>query len=102
MKWAMENKISDGTGAENAITREQFATMLYRVAQSKGEGFSGSWYFPLSFDDAASISDWADEAMHWCVMKGILNGSNNKLNPTANASRAEVAAMLMRFLTLDK
>ena len=102
MKWAMENKISDGTGAENAITREQFATMLYRVAQSKGEGFSGSWYFPLSFDDAASISDWADEAMHWCVMKGILNGSNNKLNPTDNASRAEVAAMLMRFLTLDK
>lgn len=102
MKWAMENKISDGTGAENAITREQFATMLYRVAQSKGEGFTGSWYFPLSFDDAASISDWADEAMHWCVMKGILNGSNNKLNPTDNASRAEVAAMLMRFLTLDK
>ena len=102
MKWAMENKISDGTGAENAITREQFATMLYRVAQSKGEGFSGSWYFPLSFDDATSISDWADEAMHWCVMKGILNGSNNKLNPTDNASRAEVAAMLMRFLTLDK
>ena len=102
MKWAMENKISDGTGAENAITREQFATMLYRVAQSKGEGFFGSWYFPLSFDDAASISDWADEAMHWCVMKGILNGSNNKLNPTDNASRAEVAAMLMRFLTLDK
>lgn len=102
MKWAVENKISDGTGAENAITREQFATMLYRVAQSKGEGFSGSWYFPLSFDDAASISDWADEAMHWCVMKGILNGSNNKLNPTDNASRAEVAAMLMRFLTLDK
>ena len=102
MKWAMENKISDGTGAENAITREQFATMLYRVAQSKGEGFTGSWYFLLSFDDAASISDWADEAMHWCVMKGILNGSNNKLNPTDNASRAEVAAMLMRFLTLDK
>lgn len=102
MKWAMENKISDGTGAENAITREQFATMLYRVAQSKGEGFTDSWYFPLSFDDAASISDWADEAMHWCVMKGILNGSNNKLNPTDNASRAEVAAMLMRFLTLDK
>lgn len=102
MKWAMENKISDGTNAEGAITREQFATMLYRVAQSRGEGFTGAWYFPLSFDDAASISDWADEAMHWCVMKGILNGSNNKLNPAASASRAEVAAMLMRFLTLDK
>ena len=102
MKWAVENRISDGTAAESAITREQFATMLYRVAQSRGEGFTGSWYFPLSFDDAASISDWADEAMHWCVMKGILNGSDNKLNPTDSASRAEVAAMLMRFLTLDK
>lgn len=102
MKWAMENKISDGTNAEGAITREQFATMLYRVAQSRDEGFTGAWYFPLSFDDAASISDWADEAMHWCVMKGILNGSNNKLNPAASASRAEVAAMLTRFLTLDK
>ena len=56
------------------VTREQLATILYRYAQSKGEGFTGSWMFLLPFDDAQNISGYASEAMHWCVMKDIIGG----------------------------
>ena len=46
----------------------------------------------------AEVSDWADEAMHWMVMKGILNGMDNgTLAPEANAARAQIAVMFMRF-----
>ena len=47
----------------------------------------------------AWISSWADEAMHWCVMQGIINGKDGKLVPGGNASRAEAATMLMRYCT---
>lgn len=98
MEWAVANAVSDGTMPESSITREQFATMLYRYAQGQGKGFIGSWMFLLDFNDAASISDWANEAMHWCVMKGILNGKGDKmLDPQGEATRAEVAAMTQRF-----
>ena len=61
------------------------------------------WYFPLRYDDAASISDWADEAMHWCVMKGVLNGTGETtLSPQLTATRAQLAAILRRFCELPK
>ena len=90
------------TGTEFApdapVTREQLAAVLYRCAQAKGQGFTGSWYFPLDFKDAAEISGYADEAMHWMTMKGILTGmGDGTLAPGANATRAQIAAMFMRF-----
>jgi hypothetical protein len=102
--WAAENKIVEGYGngkfkPNDGITREQLATILYRYAQSKGQGFTGAWMFLLDYPDASEISSWADEAMHWCVMNGIINGKDGKLVPGGDASRAEAATMLMRYCT---
>ena len=51
-----------------------------------------------SFDDAAKVSGYATTAMKWAVGAGIIGGSNNKLDPQGNATRAQVAVMLHRFL----
>ncbi len=80
-----------------AVTREQFAAMLYRLAQSDGKGFTGAWMFLLDYPDAASVGEWADEAMHWMVMQGVINGMDGKLAPQGTATRAQVATMLMRY-----
>ena len=80
-----------------AVTREQLAAMLYRYAQHKGQGFTGLWSFPLDYPDAAGVSEWAYEAMCWMTMNGVINGMDGALAPTANASRAQVASMLMRY-----
>lgn len=59
-------------GPGDFVTREQAATMLYRFAQTLGQGFRGAWMFPLTAPDAAEVSDWANEAMHWVVMHGVI------------------------------
>ena len=92
MDWAKENGVSDGTKPTENITREQLVTMLYRSAGSPAA--SGSLD---NFSDSASVSGYAVNAMKWAVANGIVNGSNGKLNPKNNATRAEVAAILMRF-----
>ena len=97
MEWAKANGVSDGTNPEVNITREQLVTMLYRYAGSpKANGSLDS------FSDAASVSSYAVNAMQWAVANGIVNGSNGKLNPKNNATRAEVAAILMRFCEMSK
>ena len=97
MEWAKANGVSDGTNPEVNITREQLVTMLYRYAGSpKADGKLDS------FSDAASVSSYAVNAMQWAVANGIVNGSNGKLNPQNNATRAEVAAILMRFCEMSK
>ena len=75
-QWSMENGISDGTNMEGSLTREQLATMLYRYAGSPA--VSGTI---TGFVDAASVSDWALDAMSWAVENGIITGSNGKLTP---------------------
>ena len=92
MDWAKENGVSDGTKPTENITREQLVTMLYRSAGSPAA--SGSLD---NFSDSASVGGYAVNAMKWAVANGIVNGSNGKLNPKNNATRAEVAAILMRF-----
>ena len=82
-----------------AVTREQLATMLYRYAQHKGQGFTGLWSFPLDYPDASSVSEWAYEAMCWMTMNGVINGMDGKLAPASGATRAQVATMLMRYCT---
>ena len=106
--WASANGIVTGYdngsfGPDDEITREQLAVILYRYAKRQGQGFTGLWYFPLSFSDAAAVSSWADEAMHWCVMKGILSGTDQSmLEPGATATRAQIAAILQRFCELPQ
>lgn len=95
--WAMENRISDGTNMEGSITREQLAAMIYRYAKLTGEDVSASGDLN-KFIDRNMISDWAIEAMQWAVGNGILGGRpDGMLDPKGQATRAEVAAMLMRF-----
>ena len=97
MEWAKAKGVSDGTNPNANITREQLVTMLYRYAGSpKADGKLDS------FSDAASVSTYAASAMQWAVANGIVNGSNGKLNPQNNATRAQVAAILMRFCEMSK
>ena len=97
MEWAKAKGVSDGTNPNANITREQLVTMMYRYAGSpKADGKLDS------FSDAASVSTYAADAMQWAVANGIVNGSNGKLNPQNNATRAEVAAILMRFCEMSK
>ncbi len=98
LAWAMEQGITDGTNMDDNITREQIAAMLYRYIKTKGDGFEGMWAFPLSFSDAADVSEWAYEPFCWLTMNNIINGSNGKLNPKADATRAEFAAMIARYI----
>ena len=95
-EWAMENGISDGTNMDGKITREQLAAMLYRYAKMKGYDVSASAALS-GYTDASSVSGWAKEAMQWAVGSGLIQGSNNALTPQANASRAQIATILMRF-----
>ena len=97
MNWAKAKGVSDGTNPNANITREQLVTMMYRYAGSpKADGKLDS------FSDAASVSTYAASAMQWAVANGIVNGSNGKLNPQNNATRAQVAAILMRFCEMSK
>ena len=68
-------------GPDDFVTREQAAAMLYRYAQSVGQGFQGMWMFPLNYPDAAAVSDWANEAMHWVVMKNVITEREAGLAP---------------------
>lgn len=97
--WTMGAGISDGTDMDGTLTREQLATMLYRYAQSKGQGFTGAWAFRLDYSDADAVSYYAYEAMCWTTMHGIINGmGDGSLAPQGQATRAQVATMLMRFI----
>ncbi len=82
---------------EEAVSREQLATMLYRYAQYKNADISG--YAELGgFADVESVSTYADAALHWAVGSGILKGRDNMLlSPLSGGTRAEVAHMLHCF-----
>ena len=92
MAWAQSAGISDGRAPEAGITREQLVTMLYRYADVPETGGTLD-----AFADADTVSAYAVDAMRWAAANGIVNGSHGRLNPHGNATRAQVAAMLMRF-----
>ena len=92
MAWAQSAGISDGRAPEAGITREQLVTMLYRYADVHEAGGTLD-----AFADADTVSAYAVDAMRWAAANGIVNGSHGRLNPHGNATRAQVAAMLMRF-----
>ena len=97
--WAMENGISDGTSMEAPITREQLAAMLFRYAVFKGMDAVTLADHLAQFSDRGQISTWAVSALNWAVGSGIMNGrSGGTLDPKGTAARAELAAMLRRFL----
>ncbi len=101
--WANENGIVAGYdngayGVGDLITREQFATILYRYAQFKGYDTTQGGMAVREFSDYENISDYARPAMAWAVNAGIMGGMDNgTLMPQGKATRAEAATMLMNF-----
>ena len=98
-EWVITNGISDGENPTAAITRQELVTMLYRYAQIKGYDVSvGENTNILSYVDATSISEYAVAAFQWACGSGLTEGDENgALTPLATATRAQAAAMIMRF-----
>jgi len=101
--WAAQNGIvtgydADTFGPEDYITREQMATILHRYSSYKGYDITASNNL-AAYTDAGEVSAWALPAMKWAVAEGLIVGvTTTSLDPTANASRATVATILMRFV----
>ena len=102
--WAASQGIVDGYGGglfgpDDNITREQLASILYRCAQARGDDVSvGEDTNILSYSDAADVAEYAISAMQWACGAGVITGiSESALAPRGEATRAQTAAMLMRF-----
>ena len=101
--WAQQNGIMGGYGdgkfgPNDPVTREQLASIFYRYAQYKGYDVTATGSLD-SFTDKGSASAWAQEAIKWAVGNGIMGGKeNNLLDSKGTATRAEIAAMLHRFV----
>ena len=98
--WAVAEGVSDGENANGYVTREQFATMLWRYASGKGYDVSiGEDTNILSYADFADLSEYAIPAMQWACGAGVITGvTDATLVPQGEATRAQCAAMLMRFV----
>ena len=102
--WAADTDVVTGYsngnfGPSDYINREQMALMMYRYAGYKGYDTSARADFG-SYQDAANVSDFAKEAMQWAVGEGIITGKyqETQLDPQGNATRAECATIMMRFM----
>ena len=101
--WAASKDIVNGYGGgkfgpNDPVTREQLTTILYRYTAYKGESTAA---FPGNlnrFKDAASVSNYAVDAANWAVGEGLVNGSGDLFMPKSNATRAQVAAIIHRYL----
>lgn len=105
--WAYENKIVMGTSVttfspETSVSREQTATILYRYAEYKGEALNASAAM-TGYPDVKNVSDWAYSGVSWAVGENLISGTTTEngghvyLSPKVNATRAQVATILMRF-----
>ena len=95
LRWAASEGIIKGYDAKtfapaDLVSREQLAVMLYRLAQKNGLGFTGAWMFPLNYADAGEVSEWANEAVHWMVMNGIMEAVDGKLLPAGQVTRRDM------------
>ena len=106
VSWAYENEIVKGMSEtkfdpNGALTREQIAAIIYRYSSFKGNDVSKTTDI-TKYPDYKSVSSWAVANMRWAVAEGLISGSreNGKdyLAPQAKATRAQVAAILMRYL----
>jgi uncharacterized repeat protein (TIGR02543 family) len=91
--WAQESRISDGTRLNESVTREQIVAILWRSEGSPASGISGY------YSDMSSVSPWAREAVLWAVKEKIIFGyPDGTFKPQSSATRAEAAAMVIRWL----
>ncbi|MED5020199.1 S-layer homology domain-containing protein, partial [Paenibacillus chibensis] len=103
IKWAAQKGIVSGYGnkrfgIDDAVTREQLVTLLYRYTQQNNLDITVTGDLS-DFADKDKISDWATDSMKWAVGKGLISGKGNGiLDPSGTATRAEIAAILMLYL----
>lgn len=107
VNWAAKNGIVNGVGEnlfrpQGYITREQIVTILYRYASYLELDTTARAEIDKDFEDADSVSGYAQEAMSWAVAMKLIQGDNGKLKPLGNASRAQVATIVMRFAEMQK
>ena len=100
--WASQNGIVEGYsdtafGPDDTITREQLAAILYRYASYKSYDLAVTGDLSI-FDDASDVTAWSHTPLAWAVGKGLVQGSNNLVDPQGSAIRAQLAVILMRFL----
>ena len=100
--WAAAEGVVNGVGSgrfdpDGSVTREQIATILYRYAQKTNSSLTAKGELG-QFKDAASVSSFAADGMKWAVGNGLISGKDGGiLDPVGNATRAEVATIMMRF-----
>lgn len=103
--WAFSKGVTNGTSSttfdpDALITREQLVTMLYRYAELEGRDVTARAEL-TAFSDVSTVSSWAADAMSWAVAEGIVKGYDTQtLMPQNNATRAQMASILVRFLGL--
>ena len=106
IKWASENGVVNGVGGgkfepDTKITREQMAAMMYRYAKFAGVDLTSAAATDATafnaFADRDSVSAYAKDAMIWATAKGIINGNGTGLAPKSDATRAQVAQIIMNY-----
>lgn len=106
VRWAAANGVVKGVsntefGPSRNITRQELVTILWRLAAKKGLNTSNAGLTVPEFSDRSQIAAWAAEAVSWGCTRGILTGKGaNRVDPTGTATRAEAAAMIVRFRNL--
>ena len=86
---------------DTAVTREQFAAIIYRYAQFRGDAVRPTGVTLDGYSDGGSVSDWAKEAMSWCVANKLIQGTGeNALDPQSNATRGQAAVIFSRMIKL--
>ena len=104
VRWSASEKIVKGYfetefAPDDKITREQIATIMFRYAQYKGTAPTGAWAIRMDYADLSEISDWAQEAVMYGKLSGMMQGKdNNMFAPKDHTTRAEAAAILHRFM----
>ena len=107
VRWAAETGVVSGYadgrfGTDDPVTREQLAAMLYRYAVLQGYDVSvGKNTNILSYNDVFSVSQWAMGALQWACGSGLMQGDGANLLPKESATRAQMAAILMRMAAVS-
>lgn len=108
VSWAQQNGIVKGYSEtefapDENILREQIAAIMHRYATYKGTAPEGAWAIRLDYSDLAEIEEYAVEGAMYCKLKGIMQGKeDNNFAPKDNATRAETAAILHRYIEANK
>lgn len=106
--WAQENNVVNGVGngkfdPDGTVTREQFATVLHRLAGSPMDAMLFTQFYDADYPDSGAVSSYAKQAVYWCIYRQVYCGESSlsvgkTLDPLEPASRGQIAVMIVRYL----